>query len=183
MGLFDIFRKQQPEPPDPPQGRRFEYAFAHWAFPWMVERHPIFFLMLSDDDPQWSSKALASLFEHASLQSGPPTFRPEDLRLIRTTAGGYRCLVIVLPPPREATDAFMIGLVHIHPPDAPVTEPIVLRNFTLEFNEFYQPPHTVFCEWTVSPRSHKNYGAGPSPEPDAFVERMEQMLASDQPRT
>lgn len=185
MGIFDRFRRAREPENEAPTGqhvRTFHYAFAHWAMPWLTSKHPLFFLGIYEHEAGFADSMVEQLFDYAAMvaSKGTPTFGPAQVGITRTIVAGCRCLLFVLPPPTRQAEAFMVALLLTEPREGKVTGPIVLRNFTLEYSEVHDPPHTVFCEWAQDKNQHFNYGLGPEPTPEAFLARIEAFVASGQ---
>jgi hypothetical protein len=180
MGIFDRLRRSRisandGRAPKAQHVRTFHYAFAHWALPWLTSQHPVFFLGIYEDDKGFADGMVEQLFDYARMVSSDdaPSFGPAQLGITRTIVAGYRCLLFVLPPPTQKAEAFMVALLLTDPRQGKPAGPMVLRNFTLEYNDVYPPPHTIFCEWAQDKSQHFNYGAGPEPTPEAFLARVE----------
>jgi hypothetical protein len=74
-------------------------------------------------------------------------------------------VVITLPPPAEICDAHLVAIT---------TSPVV-RYLTLELGENdLGRRHTVLGEWT--PNGHANFGDGPAPIPDHFLQAVCRIL-------
>jgi hypothetical protein len=98
---------------------------------------------------------------------------------IHTLADQFQTAVIALPPAQGPTEAHMVAIVY-RPAQRRLwfwkTEP-VLRYFTLEKGFAPDgPPSTALCEWTAEGH-HTNYGDGPEPRVDSFVQAIAPLLA------
>jgi hypothetical protein len=141
----------------------------------------VFFLGIYQEEQGFAEGMIQQLLDYALTVSTEdvPSFGRNDLVVVRTVVAGYRCLSFVLPPPTAKTEAFMATLLLIDPQEGNPTGPMVLRNFTLEFNEVSPPPHTIFCEWAQDKSQHFNHGAGPEPTLDAFLARIDAFMSAD----
>lgn len=192
MGIFDRFRRSRApanggdEPPQqaPPRVRTFHYAFAHCALPWLTGNHPVFFLGIYQEEQGFAEGMIQQLLDYASMVSTEkvPSFGRDGLDVVRTVVAGYRCLVFVLPPPTATPEAYMAALLLIDPKEGKPTGPMVLRNFTLEYNDVFRPAHGVFCEWAQDKSKHFNHGAGPEPTVEAFLARIEAFMSAEATR-
>jgi hypothetical protein len=150
------------------------YLFAHRALPQVVH-----------DDPGQAQ----------TLLSGPEGFRflaflwgrvgerlPEEARgaprglacETHTGTGGRRVVLVTMPPPERAPEAYFAAIVFTpgprkllffrHPPTA--------AYLTLELGQTLErEPRTVLCGWSKE-GTHFNMGDGPPPESEAFLERV-----------
>lgn len=75
-------------------------------------------------------------------------------------------VLITLPPPAKSPEAhFVLILFGTDPPDY----------YSLEkANGEFAPSGTMLGRWT--PQGHENWGLGPEPEPDAFIESVFSLL-------
>jgi hypothetical protein len=116
----------------------------------------------------WNSFGAQLPAEHRLLSDG---LRAELIEL-----GGHRMMVIVLPKPIAAGEAYYTAAVQPAGADH-------CRYFTLEHavNPFTAQPYTVFAEW--SDDSHLNYGEGPAPDLSAFLFAVIEFLAKSEVET
>lgn len=87
---------------------------------------------------------------------------------------GVAVAIITLPEPQAITEAFFTAAVY----RAPTTDQeLITRYFTLEYgyNSSDNNFRTVLCEWTPD-KVHKNFGTGPEPTPNAFLNAIRQQL-------
>ena len=187
MKFFDRFRRSTKDAPTrgredspPPQDPPFHYAFAHCALPWLTGKHPVFFLAIYEEEKGFAEQVIQQLLDYALNVSTEkvPSFGRHELGVVRSVVAGYRAISFVLPPPTVTAEAFMATLLLIDPREGKPTGPMVLRNFTLEFNEAY-PQRTVFCEWAQDKSKHFNGGAGPEPTLEAFLARIEVVMSAE----
>lgn len=91
-----------------------------------------------------------------------------------TTLGSHRLLVVVLPRPVAAAEAYYTAVVHPAGIDR-------CRYFTLEYavNPFTGESYTVLGEWADG--NHLSYGPGPEPSLSAFLSVVVEHLAASGP--
>ena len=91
-------------------------------------------------------------------------------------------VVVSLPCPEEATEAYFVGLI-LSPAQKELWELLsaeerVARYVTLELgvNSLSGETRTVLCEWAGE--SHRNLGEGPEATVDAFVGKLSEMVGT-----
>jgi hypothetical protein len=122
---------------------------------------------------------MRSVSEHCKEREPRPDFDIEDIAVHKVRVGKYPCAVVEMPRPRAITEAFFVAAVLLADPDREMPDPkeVVLRYFTLEKGfTFEGPPRTVLCEWTAE-GTHCNYGDGPAPRLEAFLQAVEELLS------
>ncbi len=108
-------------------------------------------------------------------------FSVKDVVVHLVGAAGYPCAVIEMPPPQATTETFYVALVLLVNPTAevPDLDKVALRYFTLEKGFVLDgPPRTVLGEWTAE-GIHLNYGDGPVPQLEPFVQAIAKLLAKE----
>lgn len=163
-----------------PRGQH--YYFAHIAL-----------RALAAEDPERLITALASPDADAFLldlwnavskdasQSGEEDIAvsPEGLEAIPARVAGRSAALVILPPPRAATEAYFVAIVLNHEldePAKPAPEP-EFYYFTLEKGVALDAStRTIFCQWEDA--CHKNYGDGPPADGRAFLDQIAQHLAA-----
>jgi hypothetical protein len=85
---------------------------------------------------------------------------------------------ITLPQPTEMPEAYFAAFVHRPASEDPLdSKRSFTRYFTLEYGQRIDgSPRTVLCEWTAD-GSHLNYGDGPPPQMDLFINSIESLLS------
>ncbi len=95
----------------------------------------------------------------------------------RQLDGGRKVVVVRMPPPQSATEAYFVGIL-IKPESRKMLvfkEPAQVRYLTLELGASMDgQARTVLCEWTTD-GSHVNMGDGPAPNLDAFVDAVSKL--------
>lgn len=149
--------------------RTHHYLFVHRAMPRI--------LFSRRTDP--SRIAAANALDRALLETWtevgdalPESERlaPDGLHSELVTLGDIQAVLITLPTAQHVTEAHFIAL-------APTNPPRKRRYIVLEFSldsETNQPV-TVLGEWRRN-RHHANYGRGPVPSGELFLQRVQQLL-------
>lgn len=100
-----------------------------------------------------------------------PAVIPAGLEAVPARVAGRSAALVVLPPPRAATEAYFVAIVLNHELDEPAKpspEP-EFYYFTLERGIASDgSPRTIFCQWEDS--VHKNFGDGPPADARAFLD-------------
>lgn len=183
MSLFDFF-KRKPDPPPmlPPDAPRWHhYAMAHLALRSVGLDDPLLYLavLASPDRDDFLKSLFESVCERCD-ERAKPDFIASDIHVHAVRAGVYPCAVVEMPTPRTTTEAFFTALVMlIDPATSSLPEErknVPARYFTLEKGfSLDGTPRTVLGEWTTE--SHLNYGDGPEPTLESFVERIAAMCS------
>ncbi|WP_181197896.1 hypothetical protein [Enhygromyxa salina] len=155
-----------------PEPRCAHYQFVHVALRTLVFQEARLAAALWElDDPMALLDDIALQVVRACRGEGEGgELRAEQLTLHKLRLGAHPCVVIEMPEPVAATEAFMIAILELRDLDAsPDSDQAAERRyFTLEYSGHRPAPHTVLCEWTAQ-GSHMNMGGGPEPEVGAFV--------------
>jgi hypothetical protein len=152
--------------------RSHHYTFAHGVIQDYVAAHPLQFitLMVSPDRDDF----VAWLWEQAARYVGSP-ISGIDISLTAVACrevSGYPVVFIRLPPPTAIAEAICVAIVGI---GAEEGERYMARYILLEAGvDSNNNPRTVLCEWAAG--VHSNYGDGPEPELEAFVEAVKNLL-------
>jgi hypothetical protein len=120
-----------------------------------------------------SKNCIDYVYKVVAGQCGKPgSFDASSVKIHRVKVKIYPCVVIELPEPKEITGAFLLALVL--PVDLSANEPHYLKSlsgryFTLEkARSCANEQRTMLVEWYDA--KHLNYGFGPPPNVQAFVE-------------
>lgn len=174
--------KSDPVEGDLDRPRCHHYQFAHHALRSFAFENPLAFLMLlaSPEAQEFLSTLMAYVLEECKKTKPQPDLPIEDVALHKGRVGGYPCVVVEMPRPKAITEAFFVAAVLLadldNLPDNPKN--VELRYFTLEKGAtFGGGPPTVLCEWTSDHR-HLNYGDGPAPRLEMFVQALEELISS-----
>ena len=187
MGLFDLFPRKPKDPllPSPsaddnPEPRCDHYGFAHYALRSVAFDRPLETMaaFASPDAERFLGALVEMVAEQCQGQPGAG-LTVGDLKVHAVRAAGRPCAVLEMPPPRGVTEAHFVALVLQWTEPLPETEPMpkdALRYFTLERGVCLGgPPRTVLCEWTAE-GSHRNFGDGPEPRLESFLEAVARLL-------
>jgi hypothetical protein len=158
------------------------YMFAHRILPEVAFADPEHLLELMTSDQ--AQPFVADLWEEVGLAC-PAALPADGLRVTVEPLEGFANPVILvhLPTPEIPPEAHYLAIV-------PTVERRLwglitrqaVRCFTLERSvRLAGGTRTVVCEWTLDSSSmlqHGNYGAGPAPTPNAFLDRLGAILGA-----
>lgn len=149
------------------------YVFAHQALPALAFSEPgkLLAVLSGPDGPEF----LQNLWGTAGQQCDPPQQRsPEGLAHSVDAAGTTGVVAAVhLPEPQSVGEAHFVAIFgRFATPEEPDLFALNwVRVFTLEYglHPIGENRCTMLCEWTEK-GTHKNYGEGPPPDEEAFVQ-------------
>lgn len=191
MGFFDRFRRKSAVREDAtsagfdfPKARCHHYTLAHLALRTAAFDNPLGYLgvLASPDARKFLAFLLGQVSEHCREQEPRPGFGADDLVIHKVRVGGYPCCIVEMPLPRAPVEAYFTAAVVLANLDdeLPSSEPVQMRYFTLEKGvTLGGPPRTVLCEWNAE-GTHSNYGSGPEPRVESFIQAMEGSLSRSQ---
>ena len=144
--------------------RLYHYIFAHRYLPEKLRENPSGVRMwLTGEKGVEHLKIRWGLLRMAYKVNPDDYFEPEGMnRYILRPTPNHTIIIVQFPPPKRMTEAFY-GAIVFWPDNR-------YRYFTLELTEGMSPdgsPRTVVGEW--ADLGHANYGEGPSPNPEAFL--------------
>jgi hypothetical protein len=189
MSLFDRFRRKGASSPDPQpanddldEPRCGHYTFAHYALRSVAHQNPMecLAILASPRARAFLSDLLRSVAEHCRARGKESDLAVDDIIVHPVRAAGNPCAVVEMTRPRAVAEAHFVAAVLLvgADPGSPGEGQPSVRYFTLEKGmSFEGPPRTVLCEWTAE-GSHVNYGDGPEPGVDAFVQAVAALVAS-----
>jgi hypothetical protein len=154
------------------------YQLAHVALRQICLHNPygFFSVMASPDRKKFLDDIWSQICARCDPE-GPASFTPDDLQIITSNINDYPTILIQMPEPLFSPEAYFVGIVLLvkmndyaqHPPDP------VARYFTLERGQSVSGGvWHVLCEWQDG--RHCNYGAGPEPRRELFVEAVKMLL-------
>jgi hypothetical protein len=150
--------------------RPHHYSFGHRLLPGLVLRGRTNFNELA-------SRALLDQLLRAWWQDVGESLPAQDrlphdgLQSELANAGNVPVLLVTMPAACHAAEAHFVAV-------APDVKPDAWRCFTLEHTwTLDDQPATVLGEWTAT--GHVNYGDGPPPERQAFLEALGSLAAGD----
>lgn len=155
--------------------RCHHYQFAHAALRSVAFAHPIQLMaLLATPEAKSAFDSLLEQVDESCTGGEPRDFEASQVGVHTRRASGHPCAVIEMPPPRATGEAYYAAPVLLMDPDP---EKVTVRYFTLEYSAAYgDEPSTVLAEWQASGH-HVNYGLGPKPSVDAFLDAISTLLA------
>ncbi len=148
------------------------YALAHIVLRQRCFNDPIaFFLIMASPKQQ---EYMEKLWAYVRLQCdgmGMANFAIQEVKIDYFHFKGYPALLITMPPPQFTAEAYMVLIVLKIPIEKLdlQSEDAKVGYYTLEkgINAMTAGDRTVLCEW--SGESHLNYGNGPEPTSQSFI--------------
>lgn len=179
MGLFSFGKRKQPPKGNGPSP---EYAVAHLFLRHMALSDPVGFLaIVASPDAQKFFEGV--LHDVAEMCGRSTNYDAGAIKRHGRRIEGFPCAVIEFPAPEEMVGAYMVAavaLVDVSSGDLSDVGEVKARYFTLEKGmPIASEPRTVLGEWTAS--THSNYGDGPPPTVEAFVEAIRAVLGNRRP--
>jgi hypothetical protein len=157
------------------QGPPFHYFFAHYALRRAAFLSPLELLKrLDENGGREMIETLWVVTAEMCGQGSQPDFGIEDIKVHTIRLQDSRCAVVEMPEPRSMTQCYFVAvLVGLDERTDNGGDPSPsVRYVTLEKGfEMSAESRTVLCEWT-SEGTHLNYGDGPAPNLEAFVEEL-----------
>lgn len=163
--------------------RCHHYGLAHHALRRFAFEKPLAFLMLlaSPDAQEFLSTLMAAILEECKEAEPQPDLPIEDVILHTGRVGSYPCVVVEMPRPKALAEAFFVAAVLLANLDEQISDnpkKVGLRYFTLEKAATLGGlPRTMLCEWTSDHR-HLNYGDGPAPRLEMFIQAVEDLVSN-----
>jgi hypothetical protein len=162
--------------------RGHHYYFAHIALRALAAEDPERLITaLASPDAEGFLLDLWNAVNKEASQGGEEDIAvsPEGLEAIPARVAGRSAALVILPPPRAATEAYFVAIVLNHEldePAKPAPEP-EFYYFTLEKGVALDAStRTIFCQWEDA--CHKNYGDGPPADGRAFLDHIARHLAA-----
>lgn len=93
-----------------------------------------------------------------------------DIGLHDRTVNGRACMIVEMPEPQEAVHAHFVAILLGEADDDPARYITLERSVSLDAGA----QRTVLAEWSTE--GHVNYGDGPEPTIDAFVDQLSAMI-------
>jgi hypothetical protein len=149
------------------QARAHHYLFAHRVLPSVFFENPARFIEVLAKD---GIGFLRFFWERVGSDLKDETALPASGLNYQTrrTDDGVTVVIITLPQPEAAPEAYFAAAVYRPPMEGGAS---LCRYFTLEYGIDLtgSQSRTVLCEWTSQPSpSHLNYGDGPEATEMAF---------------
>ncbi len=171
-----IFRKNNPGSPETKTPHH--YVLAHVALKQICFQNPLGFfgLMGSPDREEFLNDLWAQVCKNCDKE-GQSSFSIDDVMIDTIRIGDYPAVLVTMPKPHHVTEAHMVCIVLMVPlADMKQNGKVMkIHYFTLEKGATEEgQERTVLCEWDED--THYNYGDGPDPTPEAFIETIIQRL-------
>jgi hypothetical protein len=148
------------------------YVLAHYAFRILaLSSSYAFFTKMAQDGKAFLEDIWAKVSEQCD-DTGAPDFGMNDVKVVPTRIGKFPIMLILFPPPVRPAEVFMCVVVLKVSLDAPeLPEEPEVDYYTLELGLDLETmrPRTVLCGWNKA-GDHLNFGDGPDPDPDKFIE-------------
>ena len=180
MGLLNFFSrgvksKNEPHP------RCDHYSFAHVVLRQAAFENPTECVtsLAATDSKEYLSELWNEVVETCKQHNQPIGLTLDDILIHKLRIGPFPCIIVEMPAPCFATEAFFVALVLTvditdqsqNMPDSPV------RFFTLENGEPNEEEvQTVIGEWSAE-GNHCNLGTGTYPELSEFVTRITDVVS------
>jgi hypothetical protein len=152
------------------QPHRHQYLFAHRELPMAAFRYGEDLVRVARGGNL--AEGLGKLWVDLGTALATTDRLPADgLRATYYDLGGYEVALVTMPPPGGVTDAHLAAIVVPHGGGT-------VRYFVLERGapDSEGNPATVLGEWLAA-GDHVNLGAGPPPEPEAFLAAVRDRLS------
>ncbi len=154
------------------------YVLAHIALRKICLQDPMNFFgtIASEHKDEFLKDVWQQVREHCDSE-GEATFDISDVGFTTCSIKDYPTIVLAMPEPTGLGEAYFAAIVlKIQLDDAERPEKPEILYFTLEKSvHLDQSDRTVMCGWTADD-SHLNYGDGPDPGVDAFIEAIDKLL-------
>lgn len=159
----------------PGHPRASHYALAHRVIPGLVFRNPMIAvaLHLEAEGTTEHDHSFVDSFVRAANRAANDD-EPIEVGAVRLSSAlieGHAAAVFHFPPPRHTTEAFFSAVVQgfefANPPRNRAR--VAPRYFVLEHSTDGPAPHTVLGGWSPE-GTHFNFGPGPAPTEQAFLE-------------
>ena len=157
---------------------RHHYVLAHFALRKFCQDDPLWFfgVMGSPQRDDFLDDVWRQVRENCDSE-GSASFDISDVGITTLRIKGYPGILVNMPPPADTAEAYFAGILlkidtntDTHPENPEVAY------ITLEKgNNPYEAERTVLCGWTTD-GTHVNYGDGPTPTQEAFIEAIEKMI-------
>lgn len=160
--------------------RHHHYSFAHEALYQIClnDTEDFFDAIYSEDQKDFLAWIWELVIEHCG--DPPDSIDMTELKVTTCNIENLPAIVIEMPTPIAITEAYAVGIVLLPKTKGKRRMSPRFRYFTLElsfslFNEPEDKPSTVLGEWRDKD-VHINYGRGPSPSLDNFVQSIQEKL-------
>jgi hypothetical protein len=171
-----------PPPLDQERPHCHHDTFAHMALRQVAFTQPLgcLSMLASPDASQFLTDIWKQVDEHCQGRGETSTINPAEFVIHKFCIDSYPCAVLEMPEPWFVSGAHFIALVLMVPLDKidPADRDAPLCYYTLERGASIEgAPRTVLRSWTKE-GTHCNFGDGPPPSLEAFVEVLEERVKS-----
>lgn len=153
---------------------RHHYILGHIALREICADDPVSFfcLMNAPERDEFLDGVWRQIRDNCDVDGKAP-FDITDVDFKYCTVQDYPTVLITMPEPEGMTEAYFVAMILKIDIDADeFPENPEFQYFTLEKgSEMDGTDRTVMCEWTADGK-HMNYGDGPPPDIDFFVEEV-----------
>ena len=164
------------------RARENHYVFAHYLLRDLSDSDPLRFLLtLRSSKGEEFLRGLWNQVTQKSHTNNLCQSNGDDITLVCCRIKEFHCNLITMPEPTRMTECYMIGfltkLSAVKAHKAP--DSVDTRFFTLEKSVHLDGRNRiVLCGWSKEGESwkHVNYGDGPEPNQQAFMNRIFQLL-------
>jgi hypothetical protein len=161
---------------DPADGPRTQhYYFAHQYLRERAQGHPA--LLIEELRKETALRYLGFLWISrgmALIDNEDDFIPPKGLRCFPIDIGRYYGALVQFPTPQRVAEAYFVAVL------LPIWEddPKFCEFYTLEFTPVREdrPNGTILGKWQGG--SHFNFGAGPPPDKEAFLDALEERLSA-----
>lgn len=155
------------------------YVLAHAAFRKYCESNPLGFFgaMASEEHrPKLLGEIWNSVRKHCD-EHGEPPFSVEEIDVQLLRMRGHPTILLQMPEPSEPPQAHFVAIVlMVREGEEPEQDPPAFSYFTLEMAEPRDGQAATFVGSWRGEDNHVNHGAGPEPDPHAFLVAVDRIL-------
>lgn len=176
MGRFDSLKQDNPDEPES-NAPSLNYALAHLALKSIALGSPLQFLAIvaSPDSKNFFDSIIDDIVEQMGCSK---SFDSSEIQVYNQRVNDFPCAIIKFPDPQKITEAHMVAViaeVNLNEGFPKNPDSVQARFLTLEkgYSESDQSI-TVLGEWSGG--THLNFGEGPEPSIEAFLETLSQKL-------
>jgi hypothetical protein len=175
-----FFNKKKESPTDLlSEPRELHYIFAHQGVRQACVDNPLqFFSIIASEEQR---KYLAWMWDTCAkyAKKPPKDLRVDDVEVTTCRIQNYPTAILKMPQARAVAEAhYVAAVLMFNSENEPPPENLGVRYFTLECGSNLDGTlRTVFCEWTDD-GGHSNFGNGPPPELEAFMQTVADKLSA-----
>jgi hypothetical protein len=161
---------------------RHHYDFGHAVLREACSFNPMaFFQVLASPGREDFLENLWKVACERCDETGPAWFSGKEIAIDSLMLGNYPTILVTMPLPRVATEAYYVAIVLLTPMDQIVTgaipEQASFGYYTLELGIGPDGSrYTLLCSWEDG--THISFGSGPEAEPTPFLQAVSEKLQS-----